>query len=303
MGSAIWRDLAFFGGGQDDQKNNTAVLDIFNVSSGAHIVEKLSQARAMVAGATIGDLVLFAGGELAEDESGQAPSRESKRVDIWNAAKGQWLSAKDSLSVGRKKTAAATAGGKVIFGGGYSETAHASVDTWDMYDPATDKWTHGSLSSKRMRLQSVSLSSQDGTEYALFIGGLGEFHQTGGPETCPHTSAPTKDGVKCGYTTGGLCTTVDVYNGKTGEWSFTNLTRGRYEFAASALAFFILSEGFTEMLWWFRMRSDGHLPRVCLFCFRVRRRQQLVTPSKMPSSSAGASKVGSVRSHGTWLRC
>jgi hypothetical protein len=33
MGAATWRDLAFFGGGQDDKKNNTAVLDIFNVSS------------------------------------------------------------------------------------------------------------------------------------------------------------------------------------------------------------------------------------------------------------------------------
>jgi hypothetical protein len=139
--------------------------------------------------------------------------------------------------VPRKKTAAAVAGGKVIFGGGYSETEHASVDTWDMYDTATKSWSNGSLSSKRMRLQSVSLTAQDGTEYALFIGGLGEFMQTGGPETCPHTSAPSKEGTVCGYTTGGLCTTVDIYNGKTNEWSFSNLTRGRYEFAAAAVGY------------------------------------------------------------------
>jgi hypothetical protein len=78
---------------------------------------------------------------------------------------------------------------------------------------------------------------RSGTEYALFIGGLGEFQQIGGPETCPHTSAPTKDGTKCGYTTGGLSTTVDIFNGNTGEWSFTNLTRGRYEFAAVAVGY------------------------------------------------------------------
>ena len=35
--------------------------------------------------------------------------------------------------------------------------------------------------------------------------------------------------------TGGLCSTVDVYNGDTGEWTWTNLTRGRYEFAAASV--------------------------------------------------------------------
>ena len=86
MGAAAWRDVAFFGGGQDAEKNNTDVVDIFNVTDGSHRIEHLSQPRAMVAGATVGDLVLFAGGELAEDESGQGPSRESRRVDIYTPA-------------------------------------------------------------------------------------------------------------------------------------------------------------------------------------------------------------------------
>jgi len=185
----------------------------------------------MVAAASVGDLVLFAGGELAEDESGQGPSRESKRVDVWNARLKKWVASDDSLSVARKKTAAAVAAGKVIFAGGYAESSHQSVATWDMYDLATNKWSSGSLSSKRMRLQAVSLVANDGTEFALFIGGLGEFQQEGGIESCPHTWEATKSGPQCVYTTGGLCTTVDIYNGRTGEWSFTNLTRGRYEFA------------------------------------------------------------------------
>ena len=37
----------------------------------------------MVAAVTVGDLILFAGGELAEDEAGQGKSTDSKRVDIW----------------------------------------------------------------------------------------------------------------------------------------------------------------------------------------------------------------------------
>ena len=33
MGGASWKDLAFFGGGQDAEKNNTDIIDIFNVTS------------------------------------------------------------------------------------------------------------------------------------------------------------------------------------------------------------------------------------------------------------------------------
>ena len=150
-------------------------------------------------------------GELAEDESKQGPSRESRRVDVYNVREGHWVATNDSLSVPRKKTAAATAGGKVIFGGGYSAMYHASVDTYDMFDSATGKWTSGQLSSKRMRLQAVSLTGQDGTEYALFIGGLGEFQQEGGKKACPDTWTPTTDGIKCGYTTAGLCKSDHFY--------------------------------------------------------------------------------------------
>ena len=222
MGGATWRDLAFFGGGQDAAKNNTNVVDIFNVTSGEHTVEHLSQPRAMVAAAAAADLVFFAGGELAEDESGQGASRESRRVDIYNARLRKWVGHDDALSVARKKTAAATAGGKIIFAGGYAEALHESVGTFDMYDLQSGEWTNGSLSSKRMRLQAVSLVARDGTEYALFIGGLGAFGVEGTDPAVP-------------YATHGLCTTVDIYNGATGEWTFTNLTRGRYEFAAAAV--------------------------------------------------------------------
>lgn len=219
MGAASWCDLAFFGGGQDEHKNNTAALDIFNVTSGTRHTQNLSQARAMVAAVTVGDLIFFAGGELAESESGQGKSKESSRVDIWNASAGCWHSHVDALSIARKKMGAASAGGKAIFAGGYSEQFHESVGRIDIYDTVTQTWSHSELSSKRMRLQAVSLTAQDGTEYALFIGGLGKFSQPDGTQ----------------FSTGGLCTTVDIYNARTGEWTFTNMTRGRYEFAAAAV--------------------------------------------------------------------
>ena len=88
-----------------------------------------------------------------------------------------------------------------------------------MWDAATHTWSTGNLSSARMRVQGASLTAKNGTEFALIVGGLGSFSQASGEP----------------YATGGLCTTVDVYNGDTGEWTWTNLTRGRYEFAVASV--------------------------------------------------------------------
>ena len=46
--------------------------------------------------------------------------------------------------------------------------------------------------------------------------------------------------------TGGLCTTVDVFNGDTGAWTWTNLTRGRYEFAAASVGDAVVVAGGTS---------------------------------------------------------
>ena len=59
-------------------------------------------------------------------------SANSARVDIWDAKAGQWLSHADALSVPRKKAAAATAGGKAIFGAGFSIETHGPVAAFDM---------------------------------------------------------------------------------------------------------------------------------------------------------------------------
>ena len=95
------------------------------------VVERLSQARAMASATTVGDYVLVAGGELLEKEA-SGKSANSARVDIWDARAGKWLSHADALSVPRKKAAAAAAGGKAIFGAGFSIEAHGSVAAFDM---------------------------------------------------------------------------------------------------------------------------------------------------------------------------
>ena len=48
------------------------------------------------------------------------------------------------------------------------------------WDAATKTWSTGNLSSARMRVQGASLKAKNGTEFALIIGGLGEFSQSDG---------------------------------------------------------------------------------------------------------------------------
>ena len=218
IAATSWHDLAFFAGGQDEHKNNTAVMEIFNVTSRTIVsVQNLTSARAMASAVTVGDFVLVAGGEASSGCFEPCKPGDSRVVDIWDARRARWVSHEGALSVPRKKMAAATAGGKAFFGAGFSSEEHRSMSSVDIWDSATQAWSTTNLSSARMRIQSASLTARDGTEYALFIGGLGEFAQ---PDGTP-------------YATGGFCTTVDIYNARTGEWSWTNLSRGRYEFSVA----------------------------------------------------------------------
>ena len=178
----------------------------------------------MASATSVDNFVLVAGGELLESES-TGKSVNSARVDIYDCNKLAWSSHADSLSIPRKKMAGAQAGGKAIFGAGFSIEAHGNVAIYDMWDSVSDTWTAGNLSSARMRIQSASLTDALGVEYALFIGGLGCDGSYNGP----------LDGGSGLWDTGAFCTSVDIYNGQTRQWSTTNLTRGRYEFAVASV--------------------------------------------------------------------
>jgi hypothetical protein len=119
---------AFFGGGA--QPAQSAALDIFDGDRRAFdpTPPPLSSGRSFLATVALPGpgLVLFGGGELAEDEKHPSLSRDSATVDVWDVAAARWRSPL-TLSQPRKKlSATAIANGTLaIFAGGFtSDSSH-----------------------------------------------------------------------------------------------------------------------------------------------------------------------------------
>ena len=86
-------------------------MDIYNYSSNTWTTANLSQARASLAATSVGNLALFAGGEINGVNF-------SAVVDIYNITSNTWTTA--SLSQPRYYLAATSVGNLAFFaGGGY----------------------------------------------------------------------------------------------------------------------------------------------------------------------------------------
>ena len=79
-------------------------VDMYNSATGAWTTAQLSVARSSLAGTSVGNLAIFAGGY------------NSKVVDLYNSATGAWSTAQ--LSVARYSLAATSVGNLAIFAGG-----------------------------------------------------------------------------------------------------------------------------------------------------------------------------------------
>ncbi|MHC5212925.1 MAG: Kelch repeat-containing protein [Planctomycetota bacterium] len=119
--------------------------------------DTLSEPRALLASATVGDLTLFAGG------GNQAILTISDRVDIFDAATDTWSTA--SLSQPRFSLCATTLGDLVFFAGG--RTGTPTTDRVDVFDSSTGLWsTARPLSAPRVNLAAASVGTK-----AFFAGG------------------------------------------------------------------------------------------------------------------------------------
>jgi hypothetical protein len=90
----------------------------------------LSQGRAFFSAATVGNKMLFGGGETA--------TGMSDVVDIYNVKTGLWSTA--HLSQARFEATAVTVGHKVLFAGGTPDAGGVS-DVVDVYDDSTGQWS------------------------------------------------------------------------------------------------------------------------------------------------------------------
>lgn len=127
-------------------------------------VATLSEARANLAAASVGGVVLFAGG------NGQGFGQPaSSVVDIYDVATGTW--SQSALSQPRWSDASTTVGGYALFAGGFPDIygdvpCGSASPTVDAYHAATGTWSQGTLSVPRVVVQATSVGP-----YAFFAGG------------------------------------------------------------------------------------------------------------------------------------
>jgi hypothetical protein len=166
------------------------VVNIFNASTGRWSISHLSQPRSQAATASVGSLILIAGGS-ANDQRPETARSQSRAVDIYNAATGTWT--KGKLSQPRVNIAATTLGHQVFFAGGSTYSAKRRhlihSNRVDIYNALTGKWKTARLSVARDDIGAVTVGTK-----AIFAGGAG-----------------SDDGV------------VDIYDSVTGRWSVERL--------------------------------------------------------------------------------
>ncbi len=216
-------------------------VDIYNGATGTwEPYTQLSVARSGLAGATLGDMVYFAGGWAA--------SGVSDRIDIYDSSTGTWST--DSLSLARTDLAAAAVGTKILFGGGWTDSA--PTPRVDIYDSSTSTWTTTSLSKGRGRLSAVTVGSK-----ILFAGGesvttgdedvVDIYDDSTGTWSTTTLSAPreflgaTVLGPKAFFAggwdgkTGLPSSRVDIYDDISGVWSTASLQFSRWGLAATTV--------------------------------------------------------------------
>ena len=113
-------DLAMFAGGSAIHPNGavkTAVsnaVDIYNSTTGLWTTARLSVGRGRLAAASVGSMIIFAGGYTINDSLN--PYQASNVVDLYTCATRAWTTAQ--LSLARYDLAAASVGNVAIFAGG-----------------------------------------------------------------------------------------------------------------------------------------------------------------------------------------
>lgn len=245
-GAGTIADKVFFAGGLGRDFGGPVYLynrvDIFNTSTGVRTIAKLSKARSNIAVAGVADKILFAGGWFWDITYNQL---QSNVVDIYNNTTGLW--SKALLSKKREQISVAVIGNKILFAGGFSNTALTQTSkTVDIYDAVTNTWTVTYFSKGRYGIVASVVGSK-----AYFAGGSGAADNsievydiaTGiwSNLTMPvalkgYTATVVGDNI---YYAGGYDTInrvfaiVQVYNTSTQTWSVNALSQPRYYITAA----------------------------------------------------------------------
>ncbi len=153
IGAIAAGNKIFFAGGKKYANGNqtafSSTVDIYDLNTNTWSVSNLSVPRSGVATATVGNKVLFAGGEPANGFS--------DAIDIYDLSTESWSTA--YLSEPRIGISAVTLQNKVYFAGGSSYTTGVS-DHIDIYNNSTNSWSVAALQEGRMDLSATTVGNK-----------------------------------------------------------------------------------------------------------------------------------------------
>ncbi|MEJ7588787.1 MAG: hypothetical protein WKI04_14620 [Ferruginibacter sp.] len=130
---------------------------MYNLSTNTWSTARLSEIRAGITVATVGNKILYAGG------FGNGSS--SSRVDIYDAAANTWSTAE--LSMARSQMTTAVAGNKAFFAGW---EYNAFTNRVDIYDASTNMWSTAELSGARTGMSAIAAGNK-----VFFAGGYRKY--------------------------------------------------------------------------------------------------------------------------------
>ncbi len=151
--------FALFAGGITRFDNVSDVVDVFNTETRQWSTAKLSQPRLNAYTASVGQLALFAFGEVGN---------VSKTVDIFDASSGEWSTYPLCTEVA-SITATSYVGNYTLYWG---EANNATVVC--RFDPIAHQWTVEEIGPYRHRVPAAASVGK----YALFAGGTLELNGT-----------------------------------------------------------------------------------------------------------------------------
>jgi hypothetical protein len=192
----------------------------------------LSVPRFSLAGAAVGEIAVFAGGDP------QYNAAPSSVVDSYNARTGTWSTA--TLSQAREDAAAASIGTRAFFAGGFASPNPSAVV--DIYDEARGSWSVAALSQARNFLAVTAVggvalfaggqlaSGKPTSVVDIYDGANGEWTESALSQ--PRFSAAAATAGDLAIFAGGELangaesSVVDLFDADTGRWSATTLPRG-----------------------------------------------------------------------------
>ncbi|MES1225459.1 MAG: kelch repeat-containing protein, partial [Bacteroidota bacterium] len=152
------------------------IVNIYDAVSNSWSVNHFPQSRGFYAMTTVGNKVIYAGGEGQD-------STITKKIDIYNASNNSWSVV--NFNEGRRGMVAASVGNKVVFAGGFitrydslvqvcddfgsncdSVPALVDVDRVDIWDVSTNTWTVAHLSEARTSIVTAVVGNK-----IIFAGG------------------------------------------------------------------------------------------------------------------------------------